>query len=339
MDPTSPKDAEETGPAEAPRDDDDEAEDEVQNGRIERAQGEEDEEDELPRYEGDVKLEPFNLRQEREEGFFDESGNYVEYKLPQHLRDAWLDEYDEKHAEDMEKEAGALEARWRRSAKEQQERDVDDLREDVMLNTVASKRALIAAALDLIDAGETSARALRRLADKKSGDKERFQKLTKTLDSLLSCGYVEIYSQKRDGLQRMLEELDGSVTGKLLEDAMSSIGKKRTTPEGAAVADNDEGGEPSLKRRKGALGPGNVLWEYTTEASPDPQGPFTTEQMVEWRKQGFFVGQYRAKVRRVPTDSLFEDAPEEPWADSETVDFAAAAAAVAAATAAGAQKK
>ena len=41
-----------------------------------------------------VPIEPFNLNREREEGFFDSDGNYVEYRL-EGMTDAWLEELAE----------------------------------------------------------------------------------------------------------------------------------------------------------------------------------------------------------------------------------------------------
>lgn len=35
----------------------------------------------MPRLEDGITIEPFNLNQEREEGYFDAEGNYVEYRL------------------------------------------------------------------------------------------------------------------------------------------------------------------------------------------------------------------------------------------------------------------
>ena len=35
-------------------------------------------------------FEPFNLKAEREEGYFDEDGNYVEYKVGEDEKDEWL---------------------------------------------------------------------------------------------------------------------------------------------------------------------------------------------------------------------------------------------------------
>jgi hypothetical protein len=46
----------------------------------------------------EVEVEPFNLKSENEEGYFDRNGNYVENKLDRGVEDAWLDEYDEKWA-------------------------------------------------------------------------------------------------------------------------------------------------------------------------------------------------------------------------------------------------
>ncbi|KAK2388625.1 hypothetical protein P8452_26585 [Trifolium repens] len=38
-----------------------------------------------------IHIEPFNLDKEREEGYFDASGNFVEYVRDNEIKDAWLD--------------------------------------------------------------------------------------------------------------------------------------------------------------------------------------------------------------------------------------------------------
>jgi hypothetical protein len=44
-----------------------------------------------------VQFEPFNLKAERERGYFDDDGNYVEHKTdPTEERDAWLDSEEAK---------------------------------------------------------------------------------------------------------------------------------------------------------------------------------------------------------------------------------------------------
>eukprot|EP00775_Hariotina_reticulata_P001130 gene1130-1466_t len=56
---------------------------------LEEAEEEYDEPEELFTSDG-IPIEPFHLRRERAEGFFDGEGNYVEYKLEPE-GDAWLD--------------------------------------------------------------------------------------------------------------------------------------------------------------------------------------------------------------------------------------------------------
>ncbi|KAL3004666.1 hypothetical protein AAZX31_08G177200 [Glycine max] len=47
-----------------------------------------------------IQIEPFNLEKEREEGYFDAAGNFVEYIRENEIKDAWLDnvEVDPKYA-------------------------------------------------------------------------------------------------------------------------------------------------------------------------------------------------------------------------------------------------
>ncbi len=40
--------------------------------------------------EAGIAFEPFHLKKEREEGYFDADGNYIQYKLDE-VKDAWLD--------------------------------------------------------------------------------------------------------------------------------------------------------------------------------------------------------------------------------------------------------
>ena len=40
--------------------------------------------------EAGIAFEPFHLKKEREEGYFDADGNYIQFKLDE-VKDAWLD--------------------------------------------------------------------------------------------------------------------------------------------------------------------------------------------------------------------------------------------------------
>ncbi|XP_020531039.1 uncharacterized protein LOC18423823 [Amborella trichopoda] len=58
------------------------------------AGAEEEYEDDGEFEEDGVQIEPFNLKLEREEGYFDSEGNYVEYRNENDIKDAWLDNID-----------------------------------------------------------------------------------------------------------------------------------------------------------------------------------------------------------------------------------------------------
>ena len=49
-----------------------------------------------------MKFEPFNLKKEREEGYFDDAGNYVEKGQEEDVQDAWLDSAEVKDSKMQE---------------------------------------------------------------------------------------------------------------------------------------------------------------------------------------------------------------------------------------------
>jgi len=52
--------------------------------------------------EGGVTFEPFNLKKEREEGYFDDAGNYIENGQEEEVEDAWLDSAEVKDSKGNE---------------------------------------------------------------------------------------------------------------------------------------------------------------------------------------------------------------------------------------------
>ncbi|KAJ8433935.1 hypothetical protein Cgig2_001864 [Carnegiea gigantea] len=92
-----------------------------------------------------IQMEPFNLEREREEGYFDEAGNFVEYVPEKEEKDAWLDsvEVDPKLAERISTVA--------KNDNEEQDLSSDD---------IGKIKRRIANALE---SGETVLKALKRL--------------------------------------------------------------------------------------------------------------------------------------------------------------------------------
>ncbi|KAK9830311.1 hypothetical protein WJX72_010947 [[Myrmecia] bisecta] len=101
--------------------------------------------------EAGVPIEPFHLKKEREEGYFDADGNYIEYKLDG-LSDAWLDSLE------GTAQTGANQARDGQGlVPVAQELDEDDVR--------SYKKRIT----DMLQSGETVLQALRRLGGTQEG--------------------------------------------------------------------------------------------------------------------------------------------------------------------------
>ncbi|KAG6498521.1 hypothetical protein ZIOFF_038241 [Zingiber officinale] len=108
-----------------------------------------------------IQIEPFNLKQEREEGYFDANGNFVEYAKQNEIKDAWLDSVvvDTKLAGKFKPKASAEEA-------------YDDLSSD----DVGKIKRRIANALQ---PGETIIQALKRLKGPSTDKKAKLLETSK----------------------------------------------------------------------------------------------------------------------------------------------------------------
>eukprot|EP01018_Ginkgo_biloba_P035023 Gb_16472 [translate_table: standard] len=145
-----------------------------------------------------IKIEPFNLKQEREEGYFDSEGNYVEYGNENEIKDAWLEsvEVDTRFAEEH-------------LAQPIQEKEDDP---NLSSQEIAKIKRNIA---NLLQPGETVLDALRRMKGTPSEKKRRekmsaetktmFDQLTDDAMQLLENGDFNVYHEKRETFQREVE--------------------------------------------------------------------------------------------------------------------------------------
>ncbi|XP_039855658.1 CD2 antigen cytoplasmic tail-binding protein 2 homolog isoform X3 [Panicum virgatum] len=140
-----------------------------------------------------IRIEPFNLEREREEGYFDENGNFVEYARGNEIKDAWLDsvEVDPTYA-----------AKVQNKGKEKVE-EFEDLSSD----DIGRIKRQIA---NVLEPGETIMQALKRLkgtsTDKRGkmseGTKRIFDELTEAAMKLMENGDYNVYSDDRETFER-----------------------------------------------------------------------------------------------------------------------------------------
>ncbi|XP_051187364.1 uncharacterized protein [Lolium perenne] len=142
-----------------------------------------------------IEIEPFNLDQEREEGYFDDNGNFVEFARGNDMKDAWLDnvEVDTKYAEKFQK-------------KKDKEEEFQDLSSD----DIGKIKKRIA---DMLEADETIIQALKRLKSSSTDERGRmtegtqrmFDELTEAAMKLMENGEYNVYSDDRETFVREAE--------------------------------------------------------------------------------------------------------------------------------------
>ncbi|KAL3136915.1 hypothetical protein ABBQ32_006522 [Trebouxia sp. C0010 RCD-2024] len=202
----------------------------------------------LDREEDDgVKLEPFNLAQERAEGFFDESGHYVENKKDDaDETDAWLGSED----------AAVVSETVRQRILDRQRRmaAAEDAPEMSKPQTAALQRNIAA----ILMPGESVTRALQRLgkqdkrpagkrnrevqlqiertAEQKELARQQFEQLTEAASTLMDSGDLDVYSQKKEDFERAAALLApaGDMFGE--DDDMFAENTENDDPQPAATS-------------------------------------------------------------------------------------------------------
>ncbi|KAK4271251.1 hypothetical protein QN277_019970 [Acacia crassicarpa] len=175
-----------------------------------------------------IQIEPFNLNKEREEGYFDAEGNFIEYVRDNEIKDAWLDnvEVDPKYS--------AL-----NSTVTNDEEEIEDLSP----KDIGVMKRRIANALE---PGETVLQALRRLKgnnDRKAKmspqSKILFDQLTEDAMKLMENGEYNVYHEKQEVFQREAEGYEklalarGDGTSSFSGEANSNLnGEKNMSSDG-----------------------------------------------------------------------------------------------------------
>jgi len=158
----------------------------------------------------DEYLMAFNLNKERQEGYFDDDGNYVEYAEEKDETDLWLDKdakVDDRLASGaIKRSTAALEQE--EDAQVMTERDIAEMQQEIA---------------GYLKPGETVLGALKRLGGKTSGkkggplskstsskpenpmsavDKKAFDRLTELSSALMGNGEYEVYTFQKEAFER-----------------------------------------------------------------------------------------------------------------------------------------
>ncbi|KAJ4254901.1 hypothetical protein NW762_009699 [Fusarium torreyae] len=236
------------------------------------------------------KVEAFNLKQEMEEGQFDQDGNYVRKGGdPDAVHDNWMEGLSKK---EMRKAAAAHEKREAEARKQRLEDDeilVSELLKTLILNLERAETPL--EALARLGKKQTKPKKIPKWKLKKMNKgaegmevdggestedpeqkriKASIDAITEAADKLLSRDHEEIYDQERELLVR---------------EYRKETGEDWVEPEGTqANQDKDDEGQ------RAAVKPG-TMWEFRWADGRDggaKQGPYDGATMKAWQDAGYF---------------------------------------------------
>lgn len=153
------------------------------------------------------KFEPFNLEQERKEGYFDDDGNYVEYAEEKDETDLWLEKdakVDERFATGAIKRSTAI-LEEEENAQAMSSREIADMQRDIAAYLKPGETVL--GALKRLGGGKTDNRKGRGAPQKPpkvmSGEeKKAFDTLTELSSALMSNGEYEVYTFQKEAFER-----------------------------------------------------------------------------------------------------------------------------------------
>eukprot|EP01134_Creolimax_fragrantissima_P001314 CFRG1314T1 len=271
--------------------------------------------------EGGVKITPFNLEEEEEEGHFDTSGNYV-FAKDEEEKDAWLASVN------WERESHIAKIQTNSSAKDKS-RNTKNMSVNEKVQDI-SREAELKKVLAILKPGENVPAASKRLGGIKQAKKRTWQQkrkeqkdlakhqkvggggtdvitvspsnqlaldaLIESTDRLMGSGYYSIYS---DSYERILSYLDETVKLQSNIVVMAPNTKKKssvTSPQNCSVAEKiSDSDKVAIENPAAATAPygsmdGEVNWEYrwTEDDSGDVFGPFSSTIMNDWKEGGMF---------------------------------------------------
>jgi len=229
-------------------------------------------------------LEPFNMKNERENGRFLENGRYIPNRA--HADEAFLD--------------GPIYIPKNKKPKTEEEKRKEE--EDSKL---PDEVELWKTVVDLLKPGETVSEAMSRYGGRKAVKKPKTkekgpgssqkkesteppQKDAKSLDALLGAANAlmmqfacnQIFEMEREKASRFLQKI--IARNEARDQARADVAQDRKS-----VFVVEDGSRPNQRQ-----------WEYKPlKEGGQVQGPFSSEAMLKWRAQGYFAGDYCSLIR------------------------------------------
>ncbi|TPP65568.1 CD2 antigen cytoplasmic tail-binding protein 2 [Fasciola gigantica] len=304
--------------------DEEDYEDETDSSRL-RERDIDGQENATVEYDEDIKITPFNMKEELEEdGYFDGAGNFV-FKKSTDARDNWLEDVN------------WVEVNRKQKVNQPANTAVSDESPSTPLSKGA-KVSLYEELLRLLRENETVLQAIKRMGagtkahksasasqrwskkkkmdvtNSEQGDPEGLVRATELADQLLQAGEFDVYQMSAEDIQILLRQTENRAE----DDELDALGKhlddQNSEKNGVGSNNGKFPQTDSNEDRNDDKTP--VMWHLkrSDESSTEYEGPFSTEQLKDWVEEGKFRGVKCVLVRQV-------DKPDGQFYNINRIDF------------------
>lgn len=281
------------------------------------------EEDGISRVDDEVKITPFNMKEEMEEGHFDADGHYL-WKKGAEIRDNWLDNIDwvkikndPNYKEKKEDELKGLADSDSDDEEDEKAKGFDSAKTYENILGMMEPKETIKKALQRIGKKTAKLTTAQRWKMKKAGtlddSSEKVTRLTELANEILTReGNMDIYDETYEMIQKKVND-SKSVPAK---DELDMYADDFDSKEQSKLKDDDPKESSSSDAQPSTSTSSNqesekkdvLMWEYKEQQEAEQiHGPFNTEQMQKYADEGRFSS--GAFVRKVGAeDSRFYSA-------------------------------
>ena len=215
------------------------------------------------------KLDAFNMRNEQDEGQFDESGNFVRKAVdPEAVHDRWLEGTSNKEI---------------KKAKEAMEKREQDRRKRDREDDARSVKDVLAALISRMERGETVLEALARMGKGKAKKLPRWQRSKKGAQDVDSNGAADAEVKRKADVEALTAAADLMLTRgetEIYDEERESLQRRFQRETGEQWRDRREDEDSDSK-----------TWEYRWTDARDGghvNGPYNASAMRQWNDAGYF---------------------------------------------------
>lgn len=236
-------------------------------------------------HDGEIRITPFNMKDELEEGHFDKEGTFI-FDKSSEIKDHWLDNIDWIQIKNQKEKSKLYESD---SDAEEEVVDVHQCYKE-MITYMQPKETVLKGIKRLGGNLKTSASSkwLKKKATTEEEDAraaenhEKMLQLTALADKILGTGNMDIYQQTYEKINFLiqLKEKPEKESADMFGDDFDVKGVASSDAEKLATASAEEEEKKSNE----------VQWEFKWEEKEDAPvyGPHSSLEMLHWVEEGYF---------------------------------------------------